>query len=91
MPRWIGLGLLTSFVFAGIYDNIRDAFSGSGVVRGLKFGFLLGLVHACFAAGWSGVFNLPDMIWVWWVIDAFYIYLLAGMALGWFVGRFGSD
>ena len=38
MPRWIAIGLVIAFVMAGIYDNIRSAFNGSGVVKGMKFG-----------------------------------------------------
>lgn len=91
MPRWITVGLLTTFIFVAIYDNIRDALNGSGLVKGLKFGLLLGLIHACFAAGWSGVFNLPEMIWFWWMVDGFYVNALAGLALGWYVGKYGSD
>ena len=78
MPRWISVGLFTTFVFVA-------------AVSGLKFGLLLGLIHAMFAAGWSGVFNLPDMFWFWWALEGLVLNGLAGMALGWSVGRFGSD
>ncbi len=91
MPRWIAVGLVVSLVFAGIYDNIRDALNGSGLIKGLKFGFLLGLLSACFIAGFSGVFNLPETIWAWWIVDGFYVYCLSGMGLGWYVGKFGAD
>jgi len=91
MPRWIAVGLVMSFVFAAIYDNIRGAINGSAVISGLKFGILLGLLHATFMAGWSNVFNLPETIWVWWAVDGFYVYGLSGLALGWYVGRFGSE
>lgn len=91
MPRWISVGLVASFVFAGIYDNIRDALSGSAVITGLKFGLMLGLIHAMFLAGWSGVLNVPETIWAWWVVDVFYVNSLGGAALGWYVGKFGSD
>ena len=91
MPRWITIGLLTAFVFAGIYDNIRDGLNGFGCLKGLKFGLLLGLIHACFAGGWSGVFNLPDIIWVWWIADVFFLYAIAGVALGWFIARWGTS
>jgi len=91
MPRWIATGLIMSFLFAGIYDNIRDAFDGSGVIKGLKFGFVLALIGGAMSAGWSGVFNLPETIWVWWVAEGFFIYSLSGAALGWYVGKFASD
>ena len=91
MPRWIAVGLAVSLVYAGIYDNIRGALNGSGLIRGLKFGFLLGLLQACFIAGFSGVFNLPETIWAWWIVDGFYVYCLSGMGLGWYVGKFGVE
>jgi hypothetical protein len=90
MPRWMTTGLLMSFIFAGIYDNIRGALNGSGAIKGLKFGLILGLLYMSFLAGLSGVFNLPDSIWAWWAVDGFYVYSLSGMGLGWYVGKFGS-
>ncbi len=90
MPRWIATGLLTTFIFVGIYDNIRSAFSGSGVVQGLKFGLVMGVIYCCFGAGWSGVFNLPNQIWFWWGLEGLIMYAIGGMALGWFVGKWGS-
>jgi len=87
MPRWIIGGLITTFIMVAIYDNIRSAFAGSGVVKGVKYGFILFLFSACFSTGWSGVFNLPEMIWVWWNVEALVIYLVGGAALGWVVNR----
>jgi len=91
MPRWITVGLITTFIFAGIYDNIRSAFDGSGVMKGLKFGVVMGLIYASIGAGWSGFFNLPNAIWMWWAIEGFIMYIAGGAALGWFVGKFASD
>lgn len=91
MPRWIGVGLLTAFLHAGIYDNIRSAFNGSDIIKGLKFGLVVALIYLGMNAGWSGVFNLPDVVWVWWAVEGFVYFPLGGVALGWFVGKFGSD
>ena len=91
MPRWIATGLLMSFLFVGIYDNIRDSFDGSGLMKGLKFGFVLTLIYAATAAGWSGVFNLPETIWAWWLVEGLFVYCLGGAALGWYVGKYGTD
>ena len=91
MPRWIAVGLVVSLVYAGIYDNIRGALNGSGLIKGLKFGFLLGLLSACFIAGFSGVFNLPEMIWVWWNIEALVVYLVGGAVLGLAVGKLAPE
>jgi hypothetical protein len=91
MPRWIGTGLAIAFVVAGIYDNIRSAFDGSGAVKGLKFGLVVGLIHSGAAAGYSGIFNLPDTIWVWWGVEAILMYVIGGAVLGWFVDKFAAD
>jgi hypothetical protein len=91
MPRWITVGLLAAFLFTAIYDNIRGVLEGSGVLRGLKFGFILALIYGATAAGWSGVFNLPDSLWAWWILEGFYLYCASGAVLGWYVGRYGSE
>ena len=44
MPRWIGVGLLTTFIFSAIYGWLRPAFSGAPWQKGLKFGLLLSIV-----------------------------------------------
>ena len=91
MPRWIIGGLITTFIMVAIYDNIRSAFAGSGVVKGVKYGFILFLFSACFSTGWSGVFNLPEMIWVWWNVEALVIYLVGGAVLGWVVNKLSPE
>ena len=53
--------------------------------------FVLSLIYGATAAGWSGVFNLPETIWAWWVVEGLVIYCLSSAALGWFVGKFASD
>ena len=91
MPRWIATGLLAAFVQAGIYDNIRSALNGPAIVQGLKFGVIFAVIYAMFGAAFSGVFNLPDAIWGWWMLEGFLVYPLGGLVLGWFAGKFGSD
>jgi len=91
MPRWIATGLISSLVLAGIYDNLRSALNGSGIVQGLKFGLILALIYAMFDVAFSGVFNLPDAIWGWWALEGFVVYPVGGLVLGWFAGKFGSD
>lgn len=91
MPRWIATGLLMAFVLAGIFDNIRPALDGSGIVRGIKFGLMIAVLYALFGAAYSGVFNLPDALWLWWAAEGFVVYTLGGLLLGWFAGKFGSD
>lgn len=87
MPRWIAVGLIAAFITAGIFDNIRGGLSGSTAVRGLKFGFIVFLINLCISAGWSGVFNLPEAIWLWWNAEALLYYLLGGLVLGWVTGK----
>ena len=33
-------------------------------------------------AGWSGVFDLPYKIWIWWGVDALIFTLVGSIALG---------
>jgi hypothetical protein len=90
MPYWVTTGLIMSLVFAGIYDNLREALTGSGVLQGLKYGLLLAILWSLFGMGYSGVFNLPLAIWAWWAIDGFIFFPIGGMVLGWFTAKFGD-
>lgn len=91
MPRWITTGIIASLIAAGIYDNIRSAFNGSGVVKGLKFGIIMTLIYGSFMAGFSGVFNLPEIIWAWWLAEGFLIYLAGGAVLGWIAQKLSPE
>ena len=83
MPRWIAAGLFGAFVVAAIFDNFRSALSGSAVMKGVKFGFVVAMLNMTFAVGWSGIFNLPNEIWGWWIVEGFGYYLIGGAVLGW--------
>lgn len=89
MPRWISIGLLTAFIFAAIYGAVGSAFSGPGWKQGLKYGAVLSIFSCCFAAGYSGLFALPDSLWVWWGAESFLYYLPGGAVLGWLGEKFG--
>ncbi|MBT8069751.1 MAG: hypothetical protein KJO80_04905 [Gammaproteobacteria bacterium] len=91
MPHWIASGLLAALVQAGIYDNIRSALNGSGLLKGLKFGLILAMLYALTGLAYSGVFNLPPAIWGWWALDGLIVYSIGGLVLGWFAGKFGTD
>jgi hypothetical protein len=91
MPRWITVGLIMAFVLAAIFDNIRPAFRGSGWLQGAKYGVVLFLIGACISAGWSGIFNLPDSLWVWWNLEALGYYVVGGTILGWVTAKFSSE
>lgn len=87
MPRWIATGLIGAFILAGIFDNIRGGLDGSVAIRGVKYGVILFLVNLVISAGWSGVFNLPEVIWAWWNAEALLYYLVGGFVLGWVTGK----
>lgn len=91
LPRWIATGIIAAFVQVAIFDNIRSALNGSAVVKGVKFGLIAFLFFACFAAGWSGIFNLPEIIWFWWNVEALMIFIVGGAVLGFTVGKLASD
>ena len=82
MPLWVTTGLIGAFILTGIYDNIRSALNGSGAAKGLKFGFIAFLFTLVLTAGWSGIFNLPYEIWIWWNVEGLVMYLIAGAVLG---------
>jgi hypothetical protein len=82
MPYWVTTGLITSFVVAALYGWVRSAFRGPGWRRGLLFGLFLVLFSWATYLGWSGVFNLPAKIWIWWGVDLLLLYLVGGAVLG---------
>ena len=91
MPRWITTGLLTAFILAAVYGCLRGAFSGPGWKKGLWYGVVLSVIGCCYMAGWSGIFNLPINIWIWWGLEQFIYYLPAGAALGWVGGKLAPE
>ena len=90
MPRWISVGLLTTFAMAGIYGAVYKAFEGAAWLKGLKYGIVLSIFNCCVAAGWSGIFALPDKIWIVWGLESFLYYLPGGALLGWLHSKFLS-
>lgn len=82
MPRWITTGLISSFIIAAVYSIVRPVLSGAGWLRGLKHGVIVSVLALGFMGAYSGVFNLPDIIWVWWAVGTIVTYLVAGIALG---------
>lgn len=92
MPRWLAMSLLSSLVFAGIYSVVRGSFRGPGWQRGLKYGLCLGLIAIVSYLSFSGLFDLPLNLWLWWGLDALILFLIGGAALGWAGARFaGAD
>ena len=91
MPRWITVGLLMSFLYAGIYDHVKSSFSGSAAISGLKFGVVLFLINSAYAVSMSGIFNLPNEIWGWWIVEGLVYTLIGGAALGWTAQKVSSE
>ena len=91
MPRWIAVGVIAAFIITAIYDNIRSALNGSAITQGAKFGFIAFLFSICLSAGWSGVFNLPDEIWIWWNVEALVIFLAGGTVLGYVTEKLSPE
>jgi hypothetical protein len=83
MKIWVPVGLFSSFLLAGIYSVIRSSLTGSGVARGVKFGVISWIFTAVVTMGHWGVFNLPNKIWAWWLIEGIWMHLIAGAVLGW--------
>jgi hypothetical protein len=83
MKMWVPIGLLSSFLLAGIYSAIRSSFAGSGIVRGVKFGVVSWTFGLVAALGYWGILNLPNKIWAWWLIEGIWMHLIAGAVLGW--------
>ena len=83
LRMWIPAGLAGAFLSAGIYSVIRSSLTGPGWERGLKFGVVAVLFGIVNALGYRNVFNLPDRIWIWWMIGSIITGLVGGIVLGW--------
>jgi hypothetical protein len=82
MPMWIATGIVSALIAAGIYSVVRSSLAGPAWQRGLKFGLIAALFGLINALGYRGVFNLPDDIWQWWIVDATVLHLVGGIVLG---------
>ncbi len=87
MPRWLAAGLINALIIAAIFGWLRSRLGGINLQGGVKYGLLLSLFGAMFALAWSGIFDLPDVIWLWWTIDGLLLNLLGCAAMGWVGGR----
>ena len=82
------LRFVSSLVVAGIYSCVHTTFSGPGWRKGLTWGLCLGLLTFMTYMSFSGLFDLPMKMWVWWGVDALILFILGGAALGWAGQRF---
>ncbi len=87
MPYWITVAVISAFLQTVIFVWLRPVFTGPDWLKGLKFGLLMWVITAMMMAAWSGVFNLPAKIWIWWAIDMLIAYVISGPILGWVVGK----
>jgi hypothetical protein len=87
MPRWITTGVIWALVVAALWDKARGCFSGPYWRRGLTGGLYLAVLYAAVLFQWSGVFDLPDKLWLWWSLEGFLYYLVGGAVLGWVTGK----
>lgn len=90
MPHWMLMGLLFSLIVAFLYGKVRGSFDGPGWKKGLVFGFGMALFAAGLIGQYTGVFNLPNNLWAWWVVDTFIVNMVAGAALGWAAGKWAA-
>jgi len=86
MPIWLRNSLISSLVFAAIYGLVGSALGAAGWRRGLTFGFILAAIAASTYLNFSGIFNLPANLWLWWTVEAVVVFAIGGLTLGW-VGK----
>ena len=90
MPRWLTAGLISAFIVAAIFACVASSLGGVNLMGGLKYGLIVATFGALFGLGWSGVFDLPNSMWLWWAVDGYLLSIVGGAAMGWAGGRFAS-
>ena len=88
MPVWLRNSFIASLVYAAIYGMVAGSLGAPGWRRGLTFGLIMAVVAAVTYLSFSGIFNLPGVLWLWWAIEALVIFAVAGAVLGWVGERF---
>ena len=82
MPYWMATGCITSLIIATLFGWVRSSFAGPGWKRGLVFGVFMTIFTVAIFLGYSGVFNLPAKIWIWWAVDSLILYAAGGAVMG---------
>ena len=90
MPIWLLNSLILSLVVAWLYCRCRCC-DGPGWKCGLYFGLGLAIFICALYRSWSGVFDLPSTIWIWWCVETVIMYVIGGAAMGWAVAKWGGD
>lgn len=88
MPIWLRNSLIASLVYAAIYGMVHPSLGAPGWRRGLTFGLILAVLAAVSYLSFSGLFNLPDELWLWWALEALVVLGVGGVVLGWVGERF---
>ena len=88
LPHWLLTSFVSSLLVAGIYSCVHTSFSGPGWKKGLTWGLCLALFMFMNYMTFSGLFDLPLKLWLWWGVDALILFLIGGAALGWAGQRF---
>ena len=78
-------------VFAGLFCCFRACLHGPEWKRGMVWGICAALLYCTTILGYSGVFNLPGQIWLWWAVEGLILYAIGGAAMGWATGKWASD
>lgn len=77
----LGASLLGFFVFA--YAFAKGYEGGNGAVEGLRFGVVVGLLLACFAATWNYVvLPVSGSLGVAWIVDTLVEMAVYGVVVG---------
>lgn len=88
MPTWLRNSLIASLAYTTIYGMVFRSLGAPGWRRGLTFGLILAVIAAVTYLSFSGLFNLPGKLWLWWAIDALFVLSIGGAVLGWVGERF---
>lgn len=88
MPIWLRNSLIASLVYAAIYGMVYPSLGVPGWRRGLTFGLILAVLAAVSYLSFSGLFNLPGELWLWWALEALAVLGVGGVVLGWVGERF---
>ena len=90
LPMWMFNAFIVSLIVAGLYCCFRACLKGPEWKRGMVFCICLSIFGCGMMLAWSGIFNLPAKIWLWWAIDGLVIYAIAGAVMGWAAGKWGG-
>ncbi len=81
LPVGLGVSLLGFFVFVYVYAKGYEG--GSGLVEGMRFGVLVGMLLVCFANVWEYVvFPISTQLFVYWILDYIIEFAIYGMIVG---------